>query len=247
MPTYSTPIPGVGGYGQSSALANLAYQQAMAQLIAKRAQLLSQYGYTAQYDPTSGAMTSMGVDPWNPYGQYQVLLAKSAASSMEAEQERIARGLSQRGLGAQADTRSQWLAGAESSALGHQFGNDLLDIENAMAQAGYENQNARAQARLDAARSAISAGAFNPGSVPALDMSILDQLLNPSYGEPLPTSTSNTQKKKSIIVRNGQTMVLWGGKYRTAAGLKQYLKAHGVPLKTFVKNHPAAAAALGLK
>lgn len=247
MPPYETPIPGGAVIGQQYALAKKAYEQAIAQLEYQRQRIMQEYGYTAQFDPNTGDITSMAVDPWNPYGNYQALLQTVAGDDMSAEENRAARRLSPTGLGQQDASRMRYQHEYDASNLGSQFADAMTENQFGQQNAELEYARVLADLKLAAAQSAVGAGDFNPAQLDSFDYSSLFGGGGSSGGgSSSGGSGGGSGKKPGIIYRNGKALVLWGGKYRNKSQMIAFLKSHGVAVKKWIKNNPKAAKALGI-
>src|SRR6478609_6672725 len=86
-----TAYPGVPDDTQLAA--KTAYNNALVKLNGQRQGTLRSYGYNANFDPTTGKMSGLSVDPNNPYGQLQGTLRNQ---SMEDDNARY--GMQDRGL-----------------------------------------------------------------------------------------------------------------------------------------------------
>lgn len=165
----SSPIPlATGDYATAAATANAAYQQALASINNQRQQALQSFGYTGQIDPTTGQLTNMAVDPHNPYGQYQQMLAQGAGDQRAVLANSMARGLGSvtgargGGLAAQDLTNAKLAFGANSANLGQSLMGTLGDLTSQQSQAQTDMNNALWNAELASAQNAISNQDFNP-------------------------------------------------------------------------------------
>lgn len=165
----SSPIPlSSGDYATSAAMANAAYNQALASINGQRQNALQSFGYSGQIDPTTGQITNMQVDPNNPYGQLQSLLRQGAADQQGVQAAAAARGLGAvsgargGGLAAQGLTNAKLAFGANSANLGQSLMSTLGDLSGQQQSAQDTMNNALWQAELASAQNAIQTGAFNP-------------------------------------------------------------------------------------
>lgn len=260
--TYETPPAGeVPGYGHEYNIAKEAYQRAVAELTAQRAQTLLEAGYSGQYSP-EGRLTGVEVDPWNPFGTYQQLLQSAAQDSIMRNEETVARGLDGPGLGNQTMRDAAWGYGAQSAAFGQALQSQLGNIQRGRSYADNEWATALAEAELAATRAAIASGSFNPGNVGGgggggnfsnggawnpngAFEDILGQMYG-SYGTPgyaqgapgesykpgPPGKAKNTAPPGRIVRQDGRRFVKWQGKL--------------VPIKKWITNHPKKAREWGL-
>lgn len=201
----ASPIPlASGDYASAAALAGNAYQNALAQINSQRQSALQQYGYQGTIDPATGTLTNMQVDPHNPYGQYQQMLATGADNLAGVQASDMARGLGAvsgdrgGGLAAQGLTAAQKAFGADSANLGQSLMGTLGDLQGQQTSAQDTMNNALWQAELDAAQNAIQNQQFDTA-----DMSgITDQ---PAAGGSVPGA-------KTIIQPEGNLGVGYGAK-----------------------------------
>lgn len=168
----ASPIPlASGDYASAEAMANTAYQQALAQINSQRQSALSEYGYKGTIDPVTGTLTDMQVDPNNPFGQYQQMLAGGATDMATTQADNAARGLGATfgarggGLAAQGITADKLAFGANSANLGQALMGTLGDLQGQQTSAQETNDNALWQAELDAAQGAIQSQAFDPANM----------------------------------------------------------------------------------
>lgn len=167
----ASPIPLQGGdYATAAATANEAYQNALASINGQRQQALQSFGYTGTIDPTTGQLTNMQVDPHNPYGQYQQMLAGGAADQRGVLANSMARGLGSvtgsrgGGLAAQGETAVKNAFGANSAALGEALTGTLSGLTEQQQGAQDTMNNALWQAELASAQNNISGGNFDPAN-----------------------------------------------------------------------------------
>jgi hypothetical protein len=168
----SSPIPLTSGdYASAAAMANTAYQQALAQVNSQRQSALQQYGYTGTINPTTGTLTDMRVDPNNPYGQYQEMLQTHALDQQGVQASDAARGIGAAsgarggGLAAQGITQDKLAFGADSANLGEGLMGTLGDLQGQQTSAQDTMNNALWQAELSSAQNAILNQAFDPANL----------------------------------------------------------------------------------
>ena len=164
-----SPIPlWTGDYASAAAMANTAYQNALASINNQRQQALQTFGYTGTIDPTTGQLTNMAVDPHNPFGQYQQMLGQGAADQQAVRAASMARGLGAvtgargGGLAAQGLTNAKLAFGGQSAALGENLMGTLGNLTGQQQQAQDTMNNALWQAELASAQGAIQGQDFNP-------------------------------------------------------------------------------------
>lgn len=216
--TYATPIPGLAGYAGAAALANQAYNNAMARYNQQRSDTLLKYGYTQD------AGGHLSVDPNNQYGSYQQMLRSEAGQTQGLERAQAASGWggSSGFLGAQRENL-RYAQGGEQANLGQSLTSALTGISQGEQDAAYNKNAALYQAQETATQNAINNQQFNPGNPPPDAASAVNQAATAAKGT-----------------------VQWGGKAMNKAQLTAWLKGHGSNLAQWRKNHPAAAKALGL-
>lgn len=146
---YSGPNAGV--YMEKQNQAQLAYQQAMADLLQKK--------NTAYH--TFGLNSEGAVDPYNQFGQYQTLLSQQESELSAAQEAAQQRHLGGAGLANQGET-----------ALRYQHGAQDLQLQQSIADTGYGYTSgaqaalaARNQALLDAQLQAAAGGASVVGTL----------------------------------------------------------------------------------
>lgn len=172
-----SPVPGVSSYGQTADAAKLAYQQAVSKIGLNRQNLLRQYGYQADFDPTTGNYQNLRVDGNNLYGGLQQMLRSQSQDSMASQDNAIGRGL-HGGLAHQMESAGNYQHGAQDAQFGTQMVNDLSGQADDWRTAGENYNNALYEAQWQAAQQAISNGDFNPADYSGID--------TPGYGDTNP-------------------------------------------------------------
>lgn len=220
--TYGTNIPNSPQYTQAALLAKTAYQNALARINQRRGSLLRQYGYTGEFDPTTGVLKGMKVDAHNPYGLYQQMLRSNAIAGDQGRENLADRGIAvNSGLGGQMEDNLKWDFGRDSSQLGQSLNDAITGFQDEQTQAKFDMDSALYEAQLAAARDAIDSGNFDPAKDPT----------NPDTGaaDTAPTGA-----------------VSWGGKLFTSKqDLADWLWSRGADWDTWAKAHPNDAAKLG--
>lgn len=193
-------IPGVGLYGEQMALAEKAYEAALADITRRRNSLLQQLGMRPIMDK-NGSIKSLVVDPKNPYGEYQQLRKSEATDLQATENDSLSRGLeADEGLGGQPVSQLRYT----------QHVGDLNFTRNAMSNLGglaREQQQALdqknmtiMQAQEAALQAAMAAGAYGPGpTVPAqTPVSQQSGPVNPA-GYPTNAQTAASQQRLASL------------------------------------------------
>src|SRR3954469_2952947 len=112
----ANPLVGQDVYDQQSALANQAYQQALAQLAAQRD--------NAYHDARLlGGAKGGAVDPHNQYGQYQQMLGAQGSQLDSDRASSLARGLVGHGLAAQGQSGLRNIFGSQDLQFQRQVSN----------------------------------------------------------------------------------------------------------------------------
>lgn len=209
IPSGSSPIPlSSGDYASAAAMANAAYNQALAQINGQRQSALQSFGYEGQIDPTTGQITNMQVDPHNPYGQYQTMLRQGALDQQGVQAADAARNLGSAygarggGLAAQGMTNAKLAFGADSANLGQALMGTLSGLSDQQLSAQDTMNSALWNAELASAQSAIQNQAFNPADFsgitdqgPAGSGEVTPQLFtqpNPSPAKGVATRTKSS-------------------------------------------------------
>ena len=191
-------IPNSPIYLGAEAQATAAYNNALAQINQNRQATLQQYGYMGTIDPHSGTITQMKTDPFNQFGEYQVMLNTHAADQTAARANAAARGLGSGGLAEQGITADHRSFGADSAQLGANLMNALMGFQTQQNQAQTAMDNSLWQAELSAAMQAIMDGAFNTAPDSGGD--------NPNTKTNTNTNTSTTTSKPtSVFTGNTRT------------------------------------------
>lgn len=208
--------------------AQTAYSNAMNKINMQRGGLLNQYGYRM------GAGGALEVDPNNQFGKFQQMMRTEAGAN---DQARFAQRAS--GFGGSSGYLQHALSllgqrnAAEHGQLGLGLQTGLNDLTGQELDAKDNFNNALANAQLAQTQAAIQQGAFNPADLSGIDV--------PYPSEPAANPMPSLQAKAI----KGNT-VLWGGQYRNATQMKNWLASRKLNVNTWAKNHPDAAKALGL-
>jgi len=192
----------------------------------QRGTLLNQYGYT------QGTDGSVSVDPANQFGKFQQMMRSEAGAN---DQARFAQRASGFGGSSGYLQHAMALLGQKNAAEHGQLGSDLQSSLNDLTGQGLDAQdtlnNSLANAQLTQAQLAIQNQQFNPADLSGVNV-------------PYPSSPASPTGVASPTVK-GKT-VLWGGQYRNAAQMRNWLASRKLNINTWSKNHPDAAKALGL-
>lgn len=148
----SAPIPGAGIYAQQQNLAEKAYQDAVAQLQARRNSLYHEYGLN-----NKGA-----VDPMSQFGEYQQLLGSEGGALDAADNASLDRGLGTGGLAMQGETGLRGQQGAENLAFQRQVAQVGQDYASGVLGAQQQRSSSMLEAQQTALANALAAGDFTP-------------------------------------------------------------------------------------
>lgn len=155
LPQFNYSGPNAGVYLQKQNEAELAYQQAVADLQQKKNTAYHQYGLDS-----AGA-----VDPYSQFGMYQSQLSKHESDLSATDEAAQQRGLGAAGLAMQGERALKYQQGAEDLALQ----SDVANIGQGYSSGQQAALAARNQAILDAQLQAIQmggAGAVSAGTIP---------------------------------------------------------------------------------
>lgn len=166
---YTTNVPGAGLYAQADNAATTAYQNAIAQIGQKRQGLLTNYGYKADFSPTTGAMSNLTVDQGNSTGQLQQMLRGNAAQDYATRDANASRGI-HGGLAEQGLSENSYQHAVGAQALGQGFLQGVQGFANDQQQAGQTKNDTLYQAQLQQAQLAIQNQQFNPANYSGLQM-----------------------------------------------------------------------------
>lgn len=194
MSTYAAPIPGASSYGQAALLAQQAFNNAKATIAQKRGGLLQQYGYT------QGADGSFGVDPNNPYGQYQQMLKNQSAATHSAEDQARVGGFSS-GYRNAGLANLKYSQGAESSTLGQNLTNSLADLTTQENQAAYDQNAALYQAEQNAANQAIANQQYSVADLSGVGSAPTSQAAAVKAAVAKPAAKAKAKLVKQVVQR----------------------------------------------
>lgn len=157
----TTGIPGSALIAQATLEAKKRYQTRVADLGKQRSSIFLQSGFTGDVDSETGLTKNLRTDPFNQYGQFQMLNRAQALRSQQAQGENIGRGLgSGGGLAAQNMGNAQFLSGQEDAAFGQSLNDMLQGLVRNQQDYKYEYDSALYQAQLEGARMAIDQGDY---------------------------------------------------------------------------------------
>jgi hypothetical protein len=181
-------IPGVGLYGEQMALAEKAYEQALADIQRRRTALLQQLGMKPIMG-SNGTIKSLVVDPKNPYGEYQQLRKSEATDLTATENDSLARGLSpDEGLGGQPISSLRYTQHVGDLNFTRNAMSNLGSLAREQQQAHDQKNMSIMQAQEAALQAAIAAGAYGPGpTVPAPTAATTTPGPAPTPSAPTPT------------------------------------------------------------
>jgi hypothetical protein len=237
---YTTPIPGVGNYGQTALGAKTAYDTALRKINDRRSQTLRQSGYLGDIDANTGVLSNMRVDPYNQYGGLQQMLRGQAQAAQGAHFDAQERGL-HGGLAHKAESQLQYDAGQQSAQFGQGLTDQFGGLQDEQNQAAYDRDSALWQAEQQAAQTAIDNGDFTPAN--------FSDAQYPDYGDfttnpPSPYTPGGV--KKGVVGKGPGSSIYSGGAYISRNALIQKLMANKVKPSTWAGNHPQAAAQMGI-
>ncbi len=182
-PGGSTPtvgLPDAFGVAQATAMANKAYQDALAQINYQRQSTLTSYGYLGDINKKTGVIQNMRVDPNSMYGQLQTMFHDQALEDESAQNAAFDRGL-HGGLANQAASNLKYAHMGARTKLGQTLQDTLNTDQQEQNAAAYQRDQAIWQAELDAILAQIQAGNFPSGSSPSSDPGS-DPTSNSVYG-----------------------------------------------------------------
>ena len=138
-------IPDAGVYGQETAAANEAYQQAVANALSNRNALYNQFGL----------LDNGQVDPNNPYGQYQQMLSQQGSQLTADEQNAAGRNLGGKGLAQQQSFADKNQDAFQNFAFQKQVSGNEANYQQAVSNALQSKNASVAQAYQDALNTAL--------------------------------------------------------------------------------------------
>ena len=151
-PPQGSQIPGQGLYLQKQALAEQAYQTALAQLAQRKSQTFRDYGF----------LESGGVDPNAQHGAIQNLWRGQAANAEQEDYSLLGRGI-QGGLAGQSYMQRKIAEGGQNLELQNNFTNNMQELANMRTQA----EATKNEALLAAQQEALTAAQENEQFTPA--------------------------------------------------------------------------------
>lgn len=161
----ATAIPNYGWLLERKAAIQRAYNQAISNIRTKRQGLATQYGYTYDVDPSSGAFSNYRIDPNNQYGLAQMLLKKQGGELDQIERASVERGLRPQfgGLGQGFQSEQRFLQGAETTDFGRQWNEALTSLTQADIDARRSMEDSMYSADMDALMYAIQERLYGEG------------------------------------------------------------------------------------
>jgi hypothetical protein len=183
-------IPGAGMYTQQMALAQQAYELALADIARRRAQLLHNLGFR---------QTGSGLEPdWkNPYGQYWQHRRRSATDLERTENSSIARGLGLEGAGLQPVTNLRHEQRAQDAAFMNAAQTQMGDLAHAQMQALMTRNWAFLQAQQQAAIAAQQSQQFGPGQQDTSQTATSSTTSTQGHATPAQTQRVQTQTRSA--------------------------------------------------
>lgn len=172
MSTYASNVPGAAGYTGAAALAQKAYENAMARYQRQRSDTLLKYGVH------KNAAGGYDADANNEYGQFQQMWKGEDAQNEHLSRAQAASGWGADSgyLGAARDSLS-YAQGAEQAATAQGLQGDLSDVAQGEQGAAFDRDSALYTAEEQAARDAINRQEFNPADYGGINDEV-------PYGEP---------------------------------------------------------------
>jgi hypothetical protein len=153
------PLQGV--YKEQQALAQRAYEQAIASLGQQQGQLLRDFGYIGDVDQNTGVVSNLRMDSNNPFGAMQQAGRQQHFEARNARNDARERGLSSRfGLGRQGLSAVNEGAEFQRSQLTRQFLDRLQEVLTNRAGAGWTRDEQMLQAQKEAILQASSLGLY---------------------------------------------------------------------------------------
>jgi hypothetical protein len=149
-------LPNAGIYAQKQALAEQAYQQAIAQINQKKSRTLRDYGF----------LESGQVDPNNQYGAYQMMSRNQAQAADTTEMQARSRGFA--GVGGLAGRRLSNLNfehGAERYKMQAGYSDALEDIANLQNTALWDRDQAMLNITQEQLQEALQQQNFTPAAL----------------------------------------------------------------------------------
>ena len=188
-----------------------AFNQAKLQVGRRRANVLQEYGYAADFDD-KGNMTNMRIDPTSQYGRFQRMMKSHGSALDQAGDQSLARGLGTGGgLGAQAEASARDAMGADQAGMGRelsgtmgdlsemlvgaesQYNSALSGIDYEEAEANWQNEN------WEKAQAAQAAQAEEQRQQAAAQLAAIQQMLSPkkkTTKSSLPKSLTALKRKR---------------------------------------------------
>jgi hypothetical protein len=136
-----SPIPGAGTYGEQMAIAQKAYDNAIAQAKARKTQQFRM----------GGLLENGTVDPLSRYGTYQSMLQGQGADLDQLLESSYQRGIGGRGLGNQGERLARYQQALQNLGFQREVSSWNQDYANSITQAELERRD-RMVAALQAAR-----------------------------------------------------------------------------------------------
>lgn len=169
LPKWATPsrpdvsytdgsIPFVGPYAQAQALAQQAYENAMAQTNSQRSQVMQQYGFMPD------ANGNLVIDPSNQFGQVQQTMLTNQQEADSLEQAAGNRGFHGAGFGQQGVNAGRLAEQGRIFNVGQSALNNLTGLSQAAAQNQWNLSNSTLQNQMNSVDYAMQHNMYTPAA-----------------------------------------------------------------------------------
>lgn len=169
IPKFTTPtapdisytdasIPYVGPYAQAQALAQQAYENAMAQTNSQRALTMQQYGFMPD------ANGNLVIDPSNRFGQVQQTMLTNQQEADSLEQGALNRGFHGAGFAQQGANAGRLAEQARMFNVGQGALNQLTNLSQQAAQSQWTLDNSALTNKMNSVQYALDHNMFTPGA-----------------------------------------------------------------------------------
>jgi hypothetical protein len=153
-------------------MAKTRYQQRVADINSRRKSTFLTSGYRGDINPETGLVSGLKVDPFNQYGQFQLLNRAQALEGQQVDAANLERGLgsaAKGGLAAQNLGSARFGWGQQDASFGQGLVSQLGAFDTEQQGAKYEYDQALWQAEQLAAQQAIDGGDYYPYGDPGSD------------------------------------------------------------------------------
>lgn len=158
-------IPGAAQIAQAALMAKTRYQQRVADINNRRKSTFLTSGYKGDINPETGLVSGLKVDPFNQYGQFQLLNRAQALEGQQVDAANLERGLgsaAKGGLAAQNLGTARFGWGQQDASFGQGLVAQLGSYDAEQQGAKYDYDQALWQAEQLAAQQAIDGGDYYP-------------------------------------------------------------------------------------